>query len=71
MSVLEFSELWEFSPEVLSTKDLQISKCEPFVNLIYEEASPPNSFYEGSKQIPSQPLQFDVKNCLESQAQAS
>ncbi|XP_059350975.1 uncharacterized protein LOC130687565 [Daphnia carinata] len=58
-STLEFSELWEFSPEVLSTKDLQITKCEPFGNLIYEESSPANIFYEEAKQIPSQPLQFD------------
>ncbi|KAI9557577.1 hypothetical protein GHT06_017405 [Daphnia sinensis] len=58
-STLEFSELWEFTPEVLSTKDLQITKCEPLGNLIYEETTPSNIFYERAKQIPSQPLQFD------------
>jgi hypothetical protein len=59
-----FSENWNFSPELLSTKDLQIVKCEPFSGLIYEENFPVNTFYEGAKHIACQPLQFDVNYCF-------
>ncbi|XP_046654198.1 uncharacterized protein LOC124344698 [Daphnia pulicaria] len=55
----EFTDNWDFNPEILSTKDLQIAKCEPFSGLICEESFPVNTLYEEAKNIACQPLQFD------------
>jgi hypothetical protein len=56
----EFTDNWDFNPEILSTKDLQIAKCEPFSGLICEESFPVNTLYEEAKHVACQPLQFDV-----------
>ena len=55
-------ENFDFQPEMLSTKDLQILKPEPWGNLSYEEVAVVNPLSEAVKEILVDPLPFDVMN---------
>lgn len=64
MEQYQFTDNWNFKPEVVQAKDLQVLKPEPWSTPIVEEnITIKNDWLEEIRQIPVLPLPFDVITC--------
>lgn len=50
---LRFSDNWHYEPKGILAKDLQVTRMEPWSEIIYERSVPINLLYQHS----------DLKNC--------